>query len=165
MGRSRGNGSVWRRLGKPDVFVPYEDVDQEKLFNWAEVMKRKKGFESLDALHATPNGGKRSAYEGALFKRTGVKPGYPDISLPLCNGIFYSLHIELKREHFRENKKWGVVSKQQHDWITSLNEYGHYAVVCGGYMEAANTIEAYVEANETKLIELRKTLNDYPIPA
>tara|TARA_R100001443_G_scaffold29396_1_gene42550 strand:- start:3228 stop:3572 length:345 start_codon:yes stop_codon:yes gene_type:complete len=66
-------------------------------------------------------------------KAMGVRQGVPDY-LVLINGK--TLFIEMKRE------KGGVVSKYQKDWIEKLNASGVKAVVCRGFDQAKEVIDA-----------------------
>ncbi len=81
-------------------------------------------------LYHIPNGGKRSKAEAGRFKAMGVKPGVPDIHLPVPRGPYHSLYIELKAPK-------GRVSENQADWLADLNRYGNKAVVCYGWEQAA----------------------------
>ena len=48
----------------------------------------------LKMLYAIPNGGARNAITGALLKAEGVKPGVPDLCLPVARGKYHGLYIE-----------------------------------------------------------------------
>ena len=72
----------------------------------------------LRLLHAIPNGGKRDIRTAAMLKAEGVKPGVPDICLPVPRGGKHGLYIELKR------RKGGTVSKAQEAWIRALMAQG-----------------------------------------
>lgn len=74
----------------------------------------------------------------------GIKPGVPDICLPVQRGKYGALWIELKR------RKGGTVSENQRAWLEKLSEYGHKAVVCKGWDEARAAIEEYLASGTTK---------------
>lgn len=116
--------------------VPTEAQEQEALFRWAQYSRVK--HPELDMLFHIPNGGSRNLIEAAHLKAQGVKPGVPDICLPVPSGRFTALYIELKR------RKNGRVSDAQRGWIAALNRVGCRAVVCRGWDEARDAIEQYL---------------------
>lgn len=81
-------------------------------------------------------------------KAIGVNKGVPDYIVVIerkatemagpRNNIL--IFIEMKR------KKKGIVSPEQAEWINALNKvFGVVAVVCRGFDEAKNVIDAYVK--------------------
>ncbi len=72
----------------------------------------------LALLFAVPNGGHRHPATGAKLKAEGVKPGVPDLWLPVPRNLFHGLVIELKTE-----LKSSKVSAAQEWWINSLNNH------------------------------------------
>jgi hypothetical protein len=117
-----------------------ENQEQAALFEWAKLSEWK--HPELKLLHAIPNGGLRDARTAAVLQRTGVKPGVPDICLPVPKGGYGALYIELKR------LQGGAVSANQRVWINRLNANGNKAVVCKGWVAAKNEIEKYLEGND-----------------
>lgn len=115
---------------------PTEDVEQEMVLRWAE--GQVEVWPELAMLCHIPNGGYRSKRAGAQMKRLGVKPGVPDMMLPVSRGGYHGLFIEMKR------KTGGTVSKEQRAWIDHLNREGFLAVVCKGYEEAVDTLRDYL---------------------
>lgn len=118
------------------VNVPTEDEEQATVIEWAEL--NAVHFPDLKLLYAIPNGGKRDVREAAKFKRTGVKPGVPDLHLPVPKGGYHGLYIEMKR------KKDGKLSPDQREWLRILTEQGHYCAVCKGWEQAVKTIINYL---------------------
>lgn len=118
---------------------PTENQEQAALFEWAEVASGR--YPELKLLHAIANGGKRDGRTAAVLQRTGVKPGVPDICLPVPRGGYGALYIELKRV------KGGVTSANQRIWLNLLNANGNKAVVCKGWIAAKNEIEKYLEGS------------------
>lgn len=116
---------------------PSESVEQQCLFRWAAYQTGK--YAELCMLHHIPNGGKRSKSEAIRFKAEGVKPGLPDICLPVARGGYHGLYIELKR------RKGGTVSGEQQGWIKALTREGYRATVCKGWEEAAAEIVSYLD--------------------
>lgn len=119
---------------------PTENQEQAALFEWAEVASGR--YPELRMLHSIPNGGRRDGRTAAVLQRTGVKPGVPDICLPVPKGGYGALYIELKRV------KGGVVSAKQKVWLDRLKSYGNKAIVCRGWIAAKNEIEKYLEGND-----------------
>ena len=124
-----------------NVYQGPEDREQQTVFEWAKYMSVK--FPELELLHAIPNGGYRNKATAARLKLTGVKPGVPDICLPVARKGYHGLYIELKRADGgrpTDNQKW---------WIARLEEQGYRAVVLHGCDAALNEIADYLD------IELR----------
>ena len=117
--------------------VPTEGAEQATLFSWAEMMSHKRP--ELRYLFHIPNGGKRTKSEAARFKAEGVKPGVPDLFLPVARGPYHGLFVELKRQ------KGGTISPAQRRWGRALTVQGYLATVCYGWKDAAATIEDYLD--------------------
>lgn len=108
---------------------------QAALFKWAKYASAR--HPGLKLLFAIPNGGARDAITGAMLKAEGVKPGVPDIFLPLPMGGYHGLFIELKTQR-------GQPSPEQREWLMRLRHRGYAAVLCRGLDEAIDTITSYV---------------------
>ena len=89
-------------------------------------------------LFAIPNGGKRAIQTAARLKAEGVRPGVPDMFLPMAAKGYHGLFVEMKR------KDGGRLSTRQRDWLELLGANGYKAVVCHGADEAIREIEAYL---------------------
>ena len=116
--------------------IPTEHQEQVALFEWAAWMAKR--IPELHLMHAIPNGGKRDIRTAAMLKAEGVKPGVPDIFLPVSRGGKHGLYIELKR------RKGGAVSKAQEAWIRALSAQGYMCAVCHGAEAAKSEILAYM---------------------
>lgn len=116
--------------------VPTEHQEQCTLFEWAAWQEGI--WPELRLLHAIPNGGKRDIRTAAMLKAEGVKPGVPDIFLPVSRGGKHGLYIELKR------RKGGVISKAQEAWIRALTAQGYECCVCHGWDAAREAILEYL---------------------
>lgn len=114
-----------------------EDQEQAALFEWVALQDNP----VIKLLYSIPNGGYRPPRTAALLKRTGVKPGVPDMFLPVAHGCYHGLFIELKRVH------GGAVSFYQKIWIDNLRSQGYRVEVCKGWVEARNVILDYLEIN------------------
>lgn len=117
--------------------IPTEHQEQVALFEWSAWQEGL--WPELRLLHAIPNGGKRDIRTAAMLKAEGVKPGVPDICLPVPRGGKHGLYIELKR------RKGGTVSKEQEAWIRALMEQGYSCSVCYGWDQARETILQYLK--------------------
>jgi hypothetical protein len=95
-------------------------------------------YEALKSLYHTPNGGKRNVIEAARLKKEGVKSGTPDLCLPLNNGRYGALYIEVKTQK-------GRLSDNQRQWIDLLNRQGNLAIVCRSLDEARAAIMDYIK--------------------
>lgn len=84
-----------------------EELEQEALFRWARL------------------------------KAAGVRPGVPDVCLPVPRGEYHGLYIELK---VGRNKP----TEHQKAWLSHLAEAGYCALVCYGWEAAKESIEAYL---------------------
>lgn len=124
-------------------YIPTESDEQESVFAWAEMVS--KFVPDLQLLHHIPNGGFRMRATAARLKAEGVKPGVPDLCLPVPNEMFHGLYIEMKkRDH--SNRP----SKSQQWWIEKLQQKGYAVYVCYGADEAIYQICEYlgIEAYE-----------------
>lgn len=91
-----------------------EEIEQAKVIKWSHKADVRKLMPALRFLHHSPNGGKRDAFTGAQMKALGVKPGFPDLILPVTKfdhlGIaFCGLVIEMK-------SATGSLSVEQKEW-------------------------------------------------
>lgn len=89
-------------------------------------------------LFAVPNGGHRHVAVAAKLKAEGVRPGVPDLWLPVQRQGFAGLVIEMKAGK-------GRLSSNQQDWLGFLGEQGYMAVVCVGADAAIQTIKDYLQ--------------------
>lgn len=124
------------RIVRPEI------TEQIAVFQWAarEVAR----YPVLSLLFAVPNGGKRDAIEAAKFKRAGVKPGVPDMLLPVSRGGYIGLAIELKTW---PNKP----TELQAEWLDALAGERWRCRVCYSATEAIEVLSAYMQAAPTRL--------------
>lgn len=93
-------------------------------------------------LFAIPNGGLRHIREAQKLKEEGVRPGVPDLFLPVARGGYFGLFVEMKSETGRERK-------DQADWRKYLVEAGYVAEVAYGAQKAIALIEDYLSWEPT----------------
>jgi len=115
---------------------PKEHDEQVALFAWARWAEHR--HPKLSKLHAIPNGGHRNKATAARLKREGVKPGIPDVCLPVPRKGYHGLYLELKRQ------KGGKLSPDQIRVIGELREEGYRVDVCRGFEAARAAIEEYL---------------------
>ena len=127
-----------------DEACPSEEVEQTCLFRWAWELENQ--VEELKLLHAIPNGGKRSKPEAARMKAAGVKPGVPDMCLPVARDGCHGLYIELKR------RDGGRVSRDQVQWMEALQRQGYCCALARGWDMAAEVICDYLGLDKTKYL-------------
>ena len=125
-----------RKRRAPTVKTP-EHLEQVALMQWASLPAVLKRYPELALLHAVPNGGHRFISVARAMKAEGVKPGVPDLDLPVARGNYIGLRIELKA-------KGGAVSPAQRWWLEQLSAHGHRALVCFGWEEARDAIATYL---------------------
>lgn len=112
-----------------------EATEQEHVVSWC--FHHERLYPELKWLHHCPNGGSRQKAEASRLKAQGVKPGVPDLHLPIPKGKYIGLYIEMKYDK-------GTIQKSQKEWIAGMVAAGHYACVCYSYDLAVKVIESYV---------------------
>ena len=110
--------------GKSPFSMESEHLQQVRLVAWF-----RRTYPGV-RVFAIPNGGLRSASQGAALKASGTVAGIPDLHIPAWN-----LWIELKRE------AGGTVSPVQKDWIAYLESIGHRVIIGRGFEDAKRQIE------------------------
>ncbi len=114
-----------------------ESEEQQALFEWARMNEN--AIPELRLIFAIPNGGKRPFTTAARLKKEGVKPGIPDICLPVSRACFYGLYIEMKVGK-------NMLTKEQKWWRNELTAQQYYVAVCCGWEEAKNMILRYLQS-------------------
>jgi len=116
---------------------PSEEEEQKTVIEWAMIMRTQRP--ELDLLFHVPNGGWRHPAVAQKMKEAGVKPGVPDLFLPVPRGNAHGLWVEMKR------RKGGKLSQDQKDWIEALEAQGYVCFVARGSDEACDAIWNYLE--------------------
>lgn len=118
------------------ISLSSEHKEQKSLFVWA--MWHAAYYPELALMFAIPNGGKRDKIVALKLKEEGVRPGVPDVFLPVARKGWHGLFIELK---------WGYgkATGLQKEWSAKLTEQGYLSVVVNGWQEAAEVIRDYLD--------------------
>ena len=95
--------------------------------------------ELIDCFHIA-NGELRAKTTAARLRKMGVKPGIPDIFLPVPKHPYAGLWIELK-----SLRKGAKLSQDQENMISRLRSRGYKAEVCKGWRAALKTITDYLD--------------------
>lgn len=116
--------------------MKHEESDlQQSMIQWCELRKGK--YPCLAFMHHSPNGGNRSAREGARFKREGVKAGFPDLFLPYASNGYNGLFVEVKTKN-------GRMRDNQKAWGEYLECNGYKFCVCRSLEEFIEIVEEYL---------------------
>lgn len=116
-----------------------ESAEQQALFDWAELMKAR--CPELALLYHIPNGGQRAAATATRLKAEGVKPGVPDVCLPVAKGAYHGLYLEMK---VGKNKP----TPHQRWWLEQLKKQNYFTAVAYNFTEAAAIITQYLKLKD-----------------
>lgn len=117
-----------------------ENGHQCALFCWAQ--QNQKDYPEVQWLFHIANGGLRDKITAGRLKAAGVKPGVPDLFLPIRRLQYPGLWIELKRPGVKK------ASNEQQVWLEMLLMQGYAAQVCIGWEHARDTIIKYLNLRE-----------------
>lgn len=112
-----------------------EHVEQCALMRIVAMHERR--VPELALLHAVPNGGERRPAVAAKLKAEGVRPGVPDLALPVRREPYVGLAIEMKAMD-------GRTSDAQDEWLDLLRWQGWRAEVCHGWQSAWLVLQDYL---------------------
>jgi hypothetical protein len=103
-------------------------------------------FPELALLFAVPNGGMRNLHVARAMQAEGVKPGVPDLFLPVARRGFHGLFLEMKRAGAKPKSETarGPVSVEQVKWIEALRFQGYRVVICYGSAAAIEVLTDYL---------------------
>lgn len=117
-----------------------EQQEQIALIKWTQQPSVRRAFPELKFLFHVPNE-RSDKIQAANLKRMGVKPGVPDLILPVPSGKYHGLFIEMK-------KAGGRVSDDQLWWLEHMKANGYAVAVCYGWQQGAEVLRWYLELNE-----------------
>lgn len=100
-------------------------------------------------LHHSPNGGQRDAFTGAQMKALGVKPGFPDLILPVRTTTHVGLVIEMKTEE-------GRTSALQDEWLEHLQDNGWLTIIARSAEDARSLVCLYLGQDPGEMPPLRE---------
>jgi hypothetical protein len=118
-----------------------EHDEQVAFIQWSQYSLRK--HPELESLYAIPNGGLRNIRVAQKLKAEGVKPGVPDLHLPVARGQHHSLYIEMK---YGRGKQTAYQKLRQ----KILEEHGNKVVVCYSCDEAIEMTINYLNLGRTE---------------
>ena len=95
-------------------------------------------YPGLEYIFAIPNGGHRHIGTAIRLKNEGVKPGVPDLFLPVAKRNFNGLFLEIKTPK-------GAVSKPQEKFMSGVISLGFLACIIRSIDDFTKTIEWYYD--------------------
>lgn len=110
---------------------------QIAIMRWWAAEWRGLGAPAEEFLFHVPNGGRRDARGAAVLKSMGVRPGIPDLFLPLARGGFHGLAVEIK-------DRVGSLSRDQARICLALLDCGYLAVIIRDFESAVKVIRDYL---------------------
>lgn len=116
------------------IKIPTEYEECKAFFEWAQLLPIVSKY-----LIKHVNEGKRSKITGLYLQRIGMRKGLPDYQLPISNGKWFGLWIEMKR---RTNNK--SHSKEQCEWIDNLIKVNQFATFAYGWEDAVRITTDYL---------------------
>ena len=117
-----------------------ESQEMILLFGWAGLESKR--FPELESMYHVPNGGHRNKAVAARLRCEGVKPGVPDICLPVPRNGYHGLYVEMKSAK-------GRLGKEQKEWLGRLGRNGYLAVTCRGFEDARDLILTYLQGTKS----------------
>lgn len=131
--------------------APKEWHEQRVVFEWAKMHEGREP--RLKLLNGSMNG-LQVANPGIIVraKMCGLKPGYPDIYLPvidlgqpLIGHTYYGWYCEIKRKHPGWNRcGWDCASPDQIWWRDALSTQGRRVDIAHGADEAIRYLQSYL---------------------
>ena len=112
-----------------------ESQIQCALVEWAHWNRGK--YPSLELLYAIPNGGKRNPREAVRMKLEGVKPGMPDLCLPVARHGCISLYLETKTPD-------GTLTASQKKMFPLLQAERNEVIIVRTVQEGIDYLEAWL---------------------
>jgi len=106
------------------------------LFDW--IRTHESQYELLRFIFHVPNGGFRHISTAVKLKRSGVRPGIPDVLILVPMQGYHGCAIEMKAG---KNK----TTPEQKRWLEDLKNFGYSTHVCYSWIEAARVICEYLD--------------------
>lgn len=127
-----------RTLAQREADEFSEHDHQVAVFQWAALQVKLGTHPELDLMFAIPNGAWKGKASAGRFKAEGLKPGVPDICLPISRGGYVCLWIEMKSER-------GRLSDEQRAWHDKLEKHGSIVALCFSHHQAKQTLVEYLD--------------------
>lgn len=113
-----------------------EEIEQARVIKWSHRVAVRELMPELRWLFHVPNGGLRTALAGAQMKALGVKPGVPDLILPVGRG----LAIEMK-------SATGSTTPEQKEWLAHFEAQGWTVAIARSAQDARIALCQYLGIN------------------
>jgi len=128
--------ALLKRPKGPPRYVPSEASEQVALFDWIDLCIPREP--RLELAFHVPNGGLRAKGVAAELKAMGVRPGVPDILLPVAARGYIGLAIELKVGS-------NTMSPEQAIWRERLLIAGWHHELHYSWVAAARCLSWYLD--------------------
>jgi len=119
----------------PKQRIPRKKIEsgiQQSCVKWFRYQYGGKGY----LIYAIPNGGLRSKVEAAVMSGEGVLAAMPDLHIPVTNGKYLTLYIEMKKP----SETWSDDQKLRRDELRAL---GHCVELAHSLEEFMNIVNTY----------------------
>ena len=111
-----------------------EAIEQAKVVAWARANEN--NYPYLWLLHSSLNGVKLSKAQAGKALKQGMKKGVPDLFLPVKQGGFSGLYIEMKSAK-------GRISSEQSKFLQAASDFGYACFICYSAVDAIDKIKGY----------------------
>jgi VRR-NUC domain len=128
-----------------------EHAEQSAFIQWART------HDSACRIFAVPNGGHRSKFTAVKLKAEGVRPGVPDLMLPLPRGGSAGLFIEMK--YGRNN----LTAEQKRETQQLAND-GYVVVIAWTAPDAIRMTHAYLAGRMPPQVFIAKEFKESNAP-
>jgi VRR-NUC domain len=115
--------------------MPTEHEEQAAVIAWANAHADRR----LRLLFAIPNAGRRSMGALSYYLAEGLKPGVPDLFLPVPVAPYHGAFIEMKR------RGRSTTSTEQLRWLADLGAAGYAVHRCVGAEQAIGALCRYLQ--------------------
>lgn len=99
-----------------------EEREQARFIKWTHTPAVRAIAPELRWMFHTPNGGKRDGITAGQMRALGVKPGVPDLLMPVPSGPNPGLALEFK-------SATGRASPEQDEWMQHLRDRAGWMVL------------------------------------
>jgi len=117
-----------------------EEREQARFIKWTHRPDVRELAPALRWMFHTPNGGKRDAITGGQMRALGVKPGVPDLLMPVHSGPDTGLALEFK-------SATGTTTDTQDEWLAHLKDEDWLVLVVRSADEARAAVMHYLDVD------------------